>query len=589
MSQLTALDPLNKPAQVKWNSYPEMRIVLCCMMKYYETDHHAFQEIFNTVFAEELRACGFKQGQVKWSRLDIQWKTMRHQGDTMWGEVHLSAFEHELWLQFTRRIEDAATSLGLTIVKKTEDNIDSSRFRYRNPDNRYQYSPASGQNEPSGTNQLHEGQLSQTESVKEDVHNDLPTDFAIRLDSQAQNPSIDSKSPLCIAGGKEAVNSKHGPGTPPLLYRWWNTTTHGVNSETKFVAGLFADAYSQYFPPDTVSQNEFQQRFLTHIQRDKSPTPFISTFQSLLAPVHRSLRGQEGATVSIIDSKKLNTKVFSAKAFVRQHKVRIPHSNYSGAGEHLVWGQIDHSSIVCSFKITKLLEIAAENPDIESFLQLPKIAAFEKARTPLHRAMSKDAIPLDKRAGAIVGKLLCMLEVPEVYCKIISEGMTYSWRIKTKAMPWGEFFEGVNFGFDGQHFMPSPALSPAARRVNHIESEPGWDFVEESDDDSYELDSEDNMPETMDQSGINDVQTELETASNRSSAIAAVPVTPYRTFRALTNFGMVATQSPISITDSSDEEISEDEGLDLSYELQHTRRDLFASDRARMLSEFDEF
>ncbi len=102
------------------------------MIKYFEEDHSAFQEIFNAQFARELEEYGFINGMTaRWTRLEAQWVSMRKDGDLIWGDVHTSSFDPEPWLPFIEMIEETAASLNISITRKHENTVDFSQFIYR--------------------------------------------------------------------------------------------------------------------------------------------------------------------------------------------------------------------------------------------------------------------------------------------------------------------------------------------------------------------------------------------------------------------------------------------------------------------------
>lgn len=74
--------------------------------------------------------------------------------------------------------------------------------------------------------------------------------------------------------------------------------------------------------------------------------------------------------------------------------------------------------------------------------------------------MTKNAVYLDKKAGVTVGRLLSLLAVPHEYIRTVSKGIVYSWRVKTRRIPWRDFFEGVELGYRGELVMLSPGLLP---------------------------------------------------------------------------------------------------------------------------------
>ncbi|KAE8322030.1 hypothetical protein BDV39DRAFT_218917 [Aspergillus sergii] len=263
-----------------------------------------------------------------------------------------------------------------------------------------------------------------------------------------------------------------------------------------FLAGLFIDTLD-YFAPNDITTKEFEQHVANHVRIAKVPTPFISTFRSMLAPVHRAIKYKEGAIVTMIDSKKLQTQVYSAQKLVR--KVGLKVGRYNGAGEFFIWGKVHESAIISSFKVSSLLQVASEHPHIESILQLDIIGTYEKAGRPLHQVLSKGPGHLDHQSGSIIGELLARLQVPQQYCHSIGQGIVYSWRLNTKKGSWQEFIGGVNSGYSSlsevhDPEIPLPAildpddldlLEPSSDEdtVTEGESSPDNDD-QESDDDS---------------------------------------------------------------------------------------------------------
>lgn len=127
---LVSLDLMKQQARIRWSS--EMRIFLCCMIKYFEEDHRAFQDIFNSQFESELKEYGFTNGEIaRWTRLESRWVSMRKDGDPIWGDVHTSSFDPEPWLPVIKIIEETADSLNISITRKHEDTVDCSQFTYQ--------------------------------------------------------------------------------------------------------------------------------------------------------------------------------------------------------------------------------------------------------------------------------------------------------------------------------------------------------------------------------------------------------------------------------------------------------------------------
>lgn len=135
--ELASLDYMEKRTRIIWSS--EIRIYLCCLIKYFEEDRRAFEAIFNSQFARELEQCGFTDGMIaRWPRLKSRWVSLRNDGDPIWGDVHTSGLDPEPWLPFINMIEETAASLNIPVTRKLEDTIDSSQFIYQSPSSRSQ-------------------------------------------------------------------------------------------------------------------------------------------------------------------------------------------------------------------------------------------------------------------------------------------------------------------------------------------------------------------------------------------------------------------------------------------------------------------
>ncbi|GLA37222.1 hypothetical protein AnigIFM63309_004103 [Aspergillus niger] len=111
----------------------------------------------------------------------------------------------------------------------------------------------------------------------------------------------------------------------------------------------------------------------------------------MLAPVHRALWNKEGAIISIIDTKKLDTKVYPAIKLFREQNLRI--RGYD-------------------VKISTIQQLADEHVEIGQFLQLEKLISHQYNRKQLHDDLAKDAGQLDRTSGFIIGKFLNFINLP---------------------------------------------------------------------------------------------------------------------------------------------------------------------------------
>lgn len=203
----------------------------------------------------------------------------------------------------------------------------------------------------------------------------------------------------------------------------------------------------------------------------------------------------------------------------------------------------------------------------------------------MHQALAKDAVYLDKKAGITVGKLLSLLAVPHEYIGTVSEGMAYSWRVKTRRIPWRDFFEGVELGYRGEpdlipELSPFPdAYTPEPHATDGDIGSDVYSLSEDLSDDNDDLeasDSPDSLNENiyLNEAGPYDIP-EDQTESERSASIIEFEET-------LVTQRMNASFM-IDMADSSDERL-DDEELDLFdgviLEREQMTSDLFASERA---------
>ncbi|PTU20791.1 hypothetical protein P175DRAFT_0479047 [Aspergillus ochraceoroseus IBT 24754] len=524
-----ALDPRKKPRNIKWTD--EFRVFLCCLYKFFENDHSVFQNIFNRRFEQQIIEGGYNYP-VRYSTLHSQWVCMKRLGDPLWGRIHLSSFEYELRAPHENRavqeIQTIACSQGWSIHEKLEDNIDKSGFEYRE-----MVVPQSLRGSDTESSTL--------------VHGGGKICFWCHSEGLESQVGIRVCVLLSIPKFCSAVQPGH---MPPILYRWWNVDSQGINSMDSFVAGMFSKAKKNFFLPGDILPEEFNTYFRRHIQIQRTPSPFISTFKSMLAPVHRALRNQEGATVSIIDARKLEAQIYSAKDFVQENSIRI--GTYNGAGEYLIWGEVPNAAIICSFKVSQLCRIASENTQIGKLLHLDMISSYKINRRALHRALAKGASALDMQAGLAIGGLLSLLQVPYQYSKDVSEGIAYSWRVKRRRLPWKDFFEGVQAAYLGVppliSHVPRPTLDNNNDNLNAFESSDEELLFSDYDDDDGEEEGDNDKNGHLDNAELPNEQDD----ENRSSGAIDTHFS--------TEWVMItapAENDVVVLLDSSDEEMGD--------------------------------
>ncbi|KAH1335438.1 hypothetical protein KXV89_005029 [Aspergillus fumigatus] len=203
--------------------------------------------------------------------------------------------------------------------------------------------------------------------------------------------------------------------------------------------------------------------------------------------------------VSIIDTRKLTGPVYFAKSLVQQNKIRI--RGYNGVGEYLIWGEIQTPAIICSFKITTLIQIAHKNEDIGRILQLDKIASCKRVRGKLRTVLSNetDSMNLDHASGVSLGKLLRLINVPQAYYQMVGEGILKSWQLQ-KHGDWQEFLQGLEVGPTGTALAKEIGRNHLVQHgtVVHEEEEERFEEIEEDKDEDEDEDEDEEEKEEED-------------------------------------------------------------------------------------------
>ncbi|KAJ5834524.1 hypothetical protein N7447_000550 [Penicillium robsamsonii] len=535
--------PPRKP-KLRWDI--PMRQALCCIYRFFRCDKKAKEEIFFSMFRDNLRKRGINQV-VPDTTLHAQWSWMRNTGGFVWSHVHRDT-EFNMdgeWKTIIQKIQFTAVTLRLPLLEKTEDDIDTTQWGTRatmalgpraeslretphrmpfplpqREEERSRYFAESGdQSSESDTMRVGQSQelidhLEEIDNMKTDesvvtshgksclwCSYGLTIDEADGLDDQStmsndpeeNNNSDQSQQPQHRheehqhwvpeqhhkGQQPQAQNQEHPEHEehqyfgeqhhdqgqthshgqdyhldpdlamqgvaqdklPPLLFRWSNRDSQGVNSKTRFLAGVFCDF--EWFNPENISESRFESFFRSHVTKQKVRTPFISTFQSPLAPLHRAIAGQNGAILTVIDTSKLETKVFYACPLAIRTRTLVC-GGWRGFGEYLIWGSIPSQAIAYTVEIASLQQVAQSHRDINRLLQLPLISSVPRCNTKLREMLAlKRKSPF--QSGRTLGKLLTLLQVPAIYWENLANVFfkAWGWRHKKEI---ALFLNGIRSG-----------------------------------------------------------------------------------------------------------------------------------------------
>lgn len=214
---------------------------------------------------------------------------------------------------------------------------------------------------------------------------------------------------------------------PPILYRWYDSDSQGINSKERLVSGLFR--VSPFFRPEEISDMQFENYFRNHVGKKKTPSPFISFFRSPLAPLHRAMKSlrPKTATLVVIDTTKLDPKVFSAHQLA-EHYVGTFTYSWRGWGEFEVWGKVPAQAIVFITKISTIVNLALANShrDINRLLQLSVIRHSLRCNKALRdKLAAKRKSPY--KSGRTFGKFLTLIHFPRLHWEHVADWFMPCW------------------------------------------------------------------------------------------------------------------------------------------------------------------
>lgn len=215
---------------------------------------------------------------------------------------------------------------------------------------------------------------------------------------------------------------------PPVLYRWSNLNSQGINSPSLIAAGMFANSDSVAFSPTDVDEDTFLGYVKSHVTKAPEKSPFISAFQSLLAPIHRALHNGQDAMISVIDTSQLASEIFKAFPLVELTKTAL--DNWKGYGEYLIWSDVQASAIACTFTISKLQGIATTHRDIGQFLQLDRIRERHHCSRFLYSDLAANVPPSQDDHAEILDRLTGLLGLCGNVRALVAQEFRHTWTKK---------------------------------------------------------------------------------------------------------------------------------------------------------------
>ncbi|KAK3705062.1 hypothetical protein LTR37_013429 [Vermiconidia calcicola] len=199
------------------------------------------------------------------------------------------------------------------------------------------------------------------------------------------------------------------PPLSGLLFRFWSSTSQGLNSEQGFVAARYRD--SNIWPSQPPRSCQLDEADLVHhINGYKHPSPFVSVSNFLPWSLRNALKevdkGSPPIRITVLSASALDpARVFYAAPFVAELKEDVcPHqSSAEVLGFPRVPGMARHSSeLISTASLAQLVEISNRIPEM-GFLRLKDLSMkgdHRKVILPLFKSANVRIDPVTTTAIA---------------------------------------------------------------------------------------------------------------------------------------------------------------------------------------------
>ncbi|GAB7327837.1 hypothetical protein MBLNU13_g11630t1 [Cladosporium sp. NU13] len=212
------------------------------------------------------------------------------------------------------------------------------------------------------------------------------------------------------------------PHPPAMLFRYWHSKSHGINSDEGFVSGKFVPKnilVEPRGPPDcaTIDMNEFAHHLNNRTGTDQGgiPSPFISTANNLAWSVRMALKRMDlGANLSVIDPSKLDSKaIYYVPPFFEALKMKRcferGYFGYRGTHEHMIYHKIPTSAMVKTFTVNELIAFAKSDRDVKRVLRLDLMSVAKTPSAEIIKALKHDNLSVNSRVARAIGKIVNFL------------------------------------------------------------------------------------------------------------------------------------------------------------------------------------
>ena len=260
--------------------------------------------------------------------------------------------------------------------------------------------------------------------------------------------------PSATEGGRPILGQIDKLPRPQLVFRFYNQNSSGVNGPTGMRAGLFQNSREKLPPPPDIDSEAFRKEAAKHFSWIREPTPFISTYESILPVLHRGLLSSMDASIAVIDlhtvsrsQRRDQSKVYVAAHLIQRLGLRQEAHGYRAISEWLVWGMIHEEAIVATFKIKDLRTFLAGSPDVRNVLRFPEIENSRNANE-YREKLEGNFNQVGRASGRVVGKFLNFIALPEFYIQKAASKISRDWHLGgNKSIPrLRSYLGGVQLG-----------------------------------------------------------------------------------------------------------------------------------------------
>jgi len=192
-------------------------------------------------------------------------------------------------------------------------------------------------------------------------------------------------------------------GVPYLLFRCWDESSHGTNSDTGFAGGL-----AVHGPPLLESDPDLLAHAEAHLWGRAQSSPFVSLTTSLPTALRKAahkIAAGGSPIVTVLDARSvaLNTRLYHARELIstlRRRNVRLPYYGGHGEFEYMAWQNAN--SIVGQVDLVHMRQWILNDAYLGALLVKNDLGNMGVAK---FRDQCHNAIPLHGDLGRSIGSL----------------------------------------------------------------------------------------------------------------------------------------------------------------------------------------